>query len=368
MFAPESLDDRPVKLAVTSWLGVFVLAVSAAGVSQRAGGGGASIDQPARQSIVGRVTNAAGQPVPNTYLTLLQDLTVNGVSRKAPVGVRLYAASSETGFYHFDNLQPGNYYVVALPQVPLQTDLRASRSANRITYFPGVATAAKAQPVTVTRAVPVRAEISLLPARLVAVSGSVIGSNGRPLPEGRLSISHAGELFGIDGRQVAFGPAGAFTVLLPPGTYHLHSREDASVPVPTGGWKVSGARLVVADRDLAGVRVSPIPMVTVTGRVVIDPAMRELVKRGAMRIGASPVDFDGNPGPQVSGTVRDDLTFEFRTWPSRGVVRVHVERRELVPRIVKLNGTPVARREILFVGGRSVTGLEVDLRGQPPIR
>ena len=294
-------------------------------------------------------------------MTLLRDQTVNGATRKAPVSVRLYAASNEKGFYHFDNLQPGDYYVVALPQVPLHEDVRASRSANRITYFPGAASAAGAKTVTVTHAVPVRADITMVPTRLVAVSGSVIGSDGGTISGGHLILAHGDGLFGIDSRRLSIGGDGTFAVLLPPGTYHLHYREDASVPVAPDGWKVSAATIVVADRDRSAIRVAPIKMVTATGRVVIDPAMRELVKRGAIQVGASPLDFDGNPGPQMPATVKEDLTFAFGTWPSRGM-RPRVQRtpraRPAIDSTQRHTRWPVRHR---LRRRPSVSGLEIDL-------
>ena len=240
-----------------------------------------------------------------------------------------------------------------------------ARSANRITYFPGVANAEGAKTVTVTHAVPVRADITMVPTRLVAASGSVIGSSGRPISGGSLLLAHGDGLFGIDGRRLSISAEGRFAVLLPPGTYHLHYRENVSIPLAPDGWKVSGATIVVADRDLSAIRVAPIRMVTVTGRVVIDPSMGELAKRGGIRVGASPLDFDGNPGPQIPGTVKEDLTFEFRTWPSRGIVRIHAEGRELVPRAVRINGDLIDRRNVVFAAGRPLSGLEIDLRDQP---
>ena len=102
-----------------------------------------------------------------------------------------------------------------------------------------------------------------------------------------------------------FGQTARSSVLLPPGPYHLHYREDASIPVGSGrleglGRDGRGRPIVICPPS----GVAPIKTVTATGRVVIDPSMRDLVKRGAIRIGASPVDFDGNPGPQMPGTVK----------------------------------------------------------------
>ena len=60
------------------------------------------------------------------------------------------------------------------------------------------------------------------------------------------------------------------------------------------------------------VRVEPVRLVRGTGRVILSPADRAAIEPSAIRIGARPVDFDGNPGPSYSDTVRDDLTFEVR--------------------------------------------------------
>jgi hypothetical protein len=71
-----------------------------------------------------------------------------------------------------------------------------------------------------------------------------------------------------------------------------------------------------------------------------------------------------NRAPNRPGTLRDDLTFEFRTWPAFGYVRVFPESEWIVER-VRLNGVDVTNTGIDFRAGRDITGLEIDLiKGQ----
>jgi hypothetical protein len=134
-------------------------------------------------------------------------------------------------------------------------------------------------------------------------------------------------LFGLDSRAVPIRPNGSFVVAaLQPGSYHLHFRES-TWPPPGEIPRVSIAKVVVADADVPNVRVAPVHMVRATGRVVVDAASRQALQPSLIQIGASPIDFDGNPGPSQSGTVREDLTFEFMMWPAAGTIRGGCRRR-----------------------------------------
>ena len=79
-----------------------------------------------------------------------------------------------------------------------------------------------------------------------------------------------------------------------------------------------------------------------------------------VRVSAFPLDFDGNPGPQRAGIIRDDLTFELRTWPGRGTIRVLPPDAWIVSR-VRLSGADVKKTGIDFRAGQDVSGLEVEL-------
>jgi hypothetical protein len=319
------------------------------------------------QAITGRVTDPAGRGLGGVFVSLMRESDEPGARRLRPVNVRLFSITNPQGEFRLEHLAPDNYCVVALPHnVPVDTQNRPNRSGYAITYYPNVIRADDAKSVLVTRSAGATATITLAPARLSVVSGSVTDSTGGPASAARLSIAHGDGLFGLDGMATSTRPDGTFTLAgLPPGIYFLHMREGAWPPPPNVIPKISVAAVTVSDRDVMDVRVQPLPMVHATGRVVIDPAVRSSLHTSAMRISAMPMDNQGNPGPQRPGTLRDDLTFEFRTWPGLGYVRVFPESEWIIANI-RLNGLDVTRTGVDFRAGRDVTGLEIELRKAPP--
>jgi hypothetical protein len=129
--------------------------------------------------------------------------------------------------------------------------------------------------------------------------------------------------------------------------------------------KVSVAKVLVADRDVAGVRVAPVRMVRATGRVIVNPAIRKSALFSTLTVGAAPVNSDGNPGPQRSGKIKSDLTFEFHTWPGPGRVRVLMEGGGEVLATVRLNGADVTKTGVDFRDGQEIKGLEITLSDRP---
>ena len=219
-----------------------------------------------------------------------------------------------------------------------------------------------ARPVVVAGLTPTRADITLVPARLAMVSGVVLDHDRKPVSGGRLPLSPGDGFFGLDSRAVVIRPDGTFVArALPPGTYHFQFREGPWPPPQGVIPHISAARVVLAGEDVRDVRVAPLEMVRATGRLVVDPAARAALVPSQIRVGASPIDFDGNPGPQQSGLVNEDLTFEFRTWPSVGRVRVTPIPPGWSVKAVRLKGIDVTEKGIDFVAGQEISGLEVEI-------
>jgi hypothetical protein len=126
---------------------------------------------------------------------------------------------------------------------------------------------------------------------------------------------------------------------------------------------VSGARVTIADVDLTDVRVIPIEMVRVTGRVTVDSAARAGLPFSTIEVGATPVNFEGNPGPQRAGIVRPDLSFEFRTWPGPGYVRVLMLSPGWTVKAIRLNAADVTDKEVDL--RHDISGLEIVLVKRP---
>jgi hypothetical protein len=203
----------------------------------------------------------------------------------------------------------------------------------------------------------------LVSAPLWVISGSVVGSDGQPKRGDRVSVAHADGLFGFDPKQLSISPSGTFVVPnLPKGSYCLSVHEGAWPPprdeIPMG---ILGARVTIVDRDVPNVRVEAIHMVKATGRLVVDPADWATLQPASLKVAAVPMSADCTPGPQRPGTIRDDLTFEFLTWPGRGTVYLTRVSLNDVPTAVRLDGVEVTKEGIDFRQGQDITGLEITI-------
>src|SRR5687767_8485842 len=185
-------------LAMVVGAAMFISGSVAARVGQEASSRAAGT----RNAIVGRVVDQVGRPVPDVLVTLLQDgVHWNGVPRVGIVAANLGVRTDGNGTYRLDSLPLGSYYVVALPEnPPLGADGRLNRAGHGITYHPA-STRANARQVTVTVKEAAVADITLLPATLASISGTVFGQDGKPVSGGTLGIAHGDGMFGVHSRS-----------------------------------------------------------------------------------------------------------------------------------------------------------------------
>ena len=137
----------------------------------------------------------------------------------------------------------------------------------------------------------------------------------------------------------------------------------SQVPNPV----MSGARVTLTEADVTGVRVEPVLMVTVRGRVLSSAG----VSVQGLSVGATPMATGGPMGPQRPGIVDADGNFEFRTWPSRVMVRISTPGPAIQPRgspsrelrspVVRLNGVDVTKTGIDVQAGRDLARLVIEL-------
>jgi hypothetical protein len=340
----------------------MLTATAAAPAPQR--GANTDREQPdsGPKAIVGRVIDPSGKPVPDVFVTALTpEPTAGRPFRMA--SARLRSLTNEAGEFRLEgDLYFAEYFVVALPhnQV-LDSDRRPNRTGYANTFYPNAVRPADAKRVRVTTSGPARIEITLAPARLFTITGTVSGSSGQLIAGGRLGVLHGDGFFGLDGRTLGIRPDGTFVApALQPGTYHLRFLESG--PLVRGEIPVlSGATVVIADSDIASVRVAPIRMVSASGRLKVEPGALPGLQLSAILIGAARIDFDGNPGPTRRGSVKDDLTFEFQTWPGEGTISVQLPSREWSVKAIRLNGTDLADKSVRFIQGKNITGLEIEL-------
>jgi hypothetical protein len=321
-----------------------------------------------RNAIAGRVVDKAGSPVPGVYVTLLQDgVHWNGLPRVGIVRAGLGVRTDANGAYRLENLPLGPYYVVAIPEnPPLGRDGRLNRAGHGITYYPSTSTRADARQVTVTVVEPAVADITMLPATLASISGTVIGQDGKPVGGGRLTLAHGDGMFGVHGRGLTTRSDGVFVLAaLPPGTYILQFREGPERPPRGSVSLVSGAKVALNGHDVSGVRVAPIHTVRATGRIVIDPEAKRLLAPATISVSAFPV-IDGMPGSNGIPTMNDDLSFAFNAWPGPNFVRVIIDAPGWVVKAIRYEGRDVMKTPIDFKEGQAVDGIEVEVARTGP--
>ena len=204
-------------------------------------------------------------------------------------------------------------------------------------------------------------------ARLSMVSGVVVGSNGRPVRGGVLDLTHGDRLFGLDSRALAISDSGAFTAPgLQPGTYFLQFHESQWPPPRGETPTVSQAKVVVRDVDVASVRVNPLKLVIASGHLVVAPEDRDEVLVRRIEIGTTPVNFDGNPGPDRPGIVRDDLSFDLGAWPGPHLIRLGGQSPDWIVKAVRVRGVTMPNLDVDFVTGRAIIGMEVEVGRRRP--
>ena len=315
-------------------------------------------------TITGRVLDSIGNGVPHTVVTLMERGERHGRLEYHFVDARLHEITDANGAYRIVNARLGDYVVVAIPHNPMLVNGAINRSGFAMTYYPSAGNPVDAKPVTVNTIAPMTANITLRPATLSVVSGTVYGSNGTSVSGGMLHIAHGDHLFGMDSFEMRLRPDGSFVLpALAPGTYFLVYHESPWPPARGEIPAVSQAPVVVRDRDIAGVKVVPIHMVKATGRVILDAAQRSNLIGSDYSIAGEPDNSDGNPGPAHPGTVRDDLTFEFSSWPGPHYVRVLVYQPGWRVKAIHLNGVDITDKPIDFKEGTPVSGIEIELAG-----
>ena len=320
--------------------------------------------------ITGRIVDEFGEPVPNAAVTALRRQYQQGQTRLVPSGER--AQANDIGEYRIFGLAPGQYYVSATVQaltlaMPVGNSVEVSgqNSGYAPTFYPGTSDTASAQKVTVGGAQTLSGvDIALTPTRLATITGSAVDSAGRPIA-GSVFATPRGNGAGIGASGVG-GPLredGTFTIPnVPPGEYVLRANAARSVGSPTGPPQFSVAVVNVTGDDVSGVRLAPVPLITISGQISFDdqsaarslnPSMIRVVARAV-----NPDDFAGigvgAGGP--SRPVKDDFTFELKTAPGRiGLIAI----------VQPAGAASTWRLNAIHVNGADVTDSGFEVGSQP---
>ena len=237
---------------------------------------------PRGSAITGRITDEFGDPITDVQVQALRYQFVNGERQLVNAGRS--AQTDDLGAYRIFGLMPGDYVVRASmrPNMPAVHEAPMSEPMGYPgTYYPGVADVSQAQTVTAALGQELSSiAFPLVPARLSRISGTVMGSDGRPLAGAMVMIRARGSgglgalrmnIVNGGGNQVR--PDGSFQLTnVPPGDYvldvqqrpqnirslqdiNLSQLEFASMPVSVSGGDIDNLTIVTT------------PGVTVSGRV-----------------------------------------------------------------------------------------------------
>src|SRR5438128_5064483 len=155
-------------------------------------------------------------------------------------------------------------------------------------------------------------------------------------------------------------PDGSLTVSnLSPGDYMLQAMTPGSLGDMS---EFASGQVTVAGEDVTGVQLTGMKSVTVTGRVIVDPALAKSVPPALIRLLASPAHPEDNLlAGMGSGKVNDDYTFEVKTRPGVALIRPT----NLPPgwglKAVRQHGSDVTDSGIEFRPNDDVGGIDVEL-------
>jgi hypothetical protein len=272
---------------------------------------------PRGSVITGRVVDEFGEPIADVQVMPMQSRFAQGRRRLLPTGRT--GQTNDIGEYRLFGLSPGEYYVSATLRTFNGSNVDSDdRGGYAATYYPGTANGSEAQRIFVGVGQAVsEINISLVATRTARITGTVVDALGKPVLQGFVSAMPRGT------GGMFFGPAvggqireGAFMVSsVTPGDYILRANLGTGTD---GRTEFATANVTVTGEDISGVSLAPMPMVTVTGRIMAqDPAAAPSLKL-PIRITFIPVEPDDQMAmPGGGATVKEDFTFEAKVSPGK---------------------------------------------------
>jgi len=280
------------------------------------------ISLPRGGVITGRVTDENGEPL--TRVQVYSVFFPPGSSR----GVRMGQGSQtdDLGQFRLYGLQPGDHAVVAEamrfnfvpPNAPPETE--EDKIGFITTYYPGTPDEGAAQRVRARAGTETPGiEIRLLQDRLYRVSGTVVDSQGQPLPRVNGQVMRrtpgmtGGSSYGFNTDE-----KGQFQMRnVASGNYRLIVRQTRPFTPGPGPQadpgEMASLPLTIAGADLDNVMVMTTPGVTITGQVVFEqgPASPMSGQVRIMTVVGNPDETVGLQPPQPA-VVKPDLTFTMK--------------------------------------------------------
>jgi hypothetical protein len=335
---------------------------------------------PRGSAITGRITDEFGDPITDVQVQALRYQFVNGERQLVDAG--RMAQTDDLGAYRIFGLMPGDYIVRAsmrpnLPPGPRNAETEPTGYPG--TYFPGVSDVSQAQTITATIGQEVGSiGFSLVPARLSRVSGTVMGSDGRPLAGAAVLIRARGNagmgpvrmmLANVGGNQVRAD--GSFQLTnVPPGEYVLDVQQRPMnvrnvQDIDLAQLEFASMPISVSGSDIDSLTIVTTPGVTVSGRVAYQgqgaPKPTGQVTAVPPSGGPAPIGAMINARVLGGGRVNNDGTFELRGLAGPQLIRLQGIPAGWALKSVTLDGADITDTGYDFRPGTKMTSLVITL-------
>ncbi|HEY6211907.1 MAG TPA: carboxypeptidase-like regulatory domain-containing protein [Vicinamibacterales bacterium] len=319
---------------------------------------------PRGSVVTGRIVDEFGEPATDVMVMLQRYQVIGG--RRRLVSAGRSNQTNDIGEFRLYAIPPGQYYLTAtMRNTGTPFDSSDDRSGYAPTYFPGTPTIGEAQRVNIAVGQTLTdLNMTLIPTKLARVSGTALDSRGRPMGGMVMAVPKSADVFGpmmFTPSQIR--PDGTFSISgVSAGTYTLQvpgnggaDNESASLEITVSGEDITDARLV-------GVKPS-----TLTGRVVVDPALAQSLNLSALRVGFMPTQpetivFNGGP----PGGVNDDLTFESKVRPGQWRVNLNQLPAGWALKAVRHRGSDLTDSGFDVRPGEDIADVEIELTNRMP--
>jgi protocatechuate 3,4-dioxygenase beta subunit len=311
--------------------------------------------------ITGHVVDEYGDPVPNVQVAAMRSQFVQGRRGFVPAG--RFTTTDDLGEYRLFGLSPADYYVSATYRIPPANAADADVPGYAVTYFPGTASTADAQRVTIGNG---RSRgdvnIALVPVKTAQIAGAAVNSKGQPMTNGYVGVMQRNGGPGNDASGAPLRPDGTFVIRnVAPGEYTLRAQSQFKQGDRPD---VATATVTVAGQDIEGLQLVVVPPSTASGVVLVDPAAEATIKASSIVLVMSPVDRQF-PFMDTSGRPKDDFTFEALMQPGTNMVRMLSMPAGMALKAVRVGGVDVTDTGFDVKPNENVRGIEVELTSHP---
>ena len=359
----------------------------------------ADLSLPRGSVLAGRIVDEFGEAVADAEVQAMRMQFQNGKRRMTPSGRT--AMTNDLGQFRIYGLPPGEYYVSASLRnmTSMVVDMLGGgpggptgsnqNSGYASTYYPGTPNPAEAQRVALAVSQELASvDIQLQPVRLAKISGSAVGSDGKPMANAMVMLMPATRdaMMMMPGGTSRTNKDGQFTISgVTPGEYSLQVQSlgamfsaagnamsiaftvadggPAGVPQPSAQEReFAVANVNVSGEDISGMVVVGTRGAKASGTISYEGGVKPEGATG-MRVTAPSVDVEGGPMAMMGGAANVKETGAFEV---DGLIGARVLRAANLPKgwslkRVTLNGEDVTDKGIEFKPGEDVSGIDIEL-------